>query len=337
MLTLVIIGALGLLALVQLARSFAMNKMGAWLEMKLSHVIFANSIRSAVQSKAMANSQQLRDLQTVKTFLTSPGLVSMMDVPWAVIFIIVLFILHPALGCLAIIGGTILIIFGIIADRSTKPLIETNNANFIKSMRQVDQVTRNAEVVDVMGLQDNVINAWQKLNKKVQDTQSLTTKRQAIFTEITKFIRLVIQISVTALGAYLVIAQEVGSAGVIIAASSLVGRALAPFEMAINSWKGYVTCRGAYDRLEKAFVMSNRNEDAMSLPDPEGKLDVENVFFAPPGSQRHIIKNVNFNLNPGDTLAIIGESASGKTTLAKLIVGISTPNMGSVRIDNASL
>jgi len=336
MLTLVIMLALALLGLIQAARAFAMNKMGSWLEDKLSEIVFSNSIRLALESKAMANSQQLRDLQTVKTFLTSPGLISIMDMPWAIIFIIVLFILHTSIGFLALISGIVLIIFGIIADRSTKPLIEMNNENFIKSMRQVDQSTRNAEVIEVMGMKNNIIASWQKMNQDVQKTQNLVTKRQAVFMEITKFFRLVIQISVTALGAYLVIQGEITS-GTIIASSSLVGRALAPFESAINSWKGFITCRKSYDRLAKSFNRYSNDSDRMSLPEPEGVIEAENIYFAPPGVPKHILKGVNFSLDKGEVLAIIGPSGSGKTTLAKLLVGIANPSIGTIRIDGASL
>ena len=336
MLTLVIILALALLGLIQAARSFAMNKMGNWLENRLSETVFSNSIRLSLESKAMANSQQLRDLQTVKTFLTSPGLISIMDMPWAIIFIIVLFILHTYIGFLAIIAGTVLIIFGLIADRATKPLIEMNNENFIKSMRQVDQSTRNAEVIEVMGMKKNIIASWQNMNQDVQKTQNLVTKRQSIFMEITKFFRLIIQISVTALGAYLVIQGQITS-GTIIASSSLVGRALAPFEAAINSWKGFVTCRKSYERLTKSFTRYSDDSNIMSLPEPEGIIGVENVYFAPMGVQRHILKGIGFSLNQGEILAVIGPSASGKTTLAKLLVGIANPSIGTVRIDGASL
>ena len=336
MLTLVIILALTLLGLIQAARSFAMNKMGNWLENRLSETVFSNSIRLSLESKAMANSQQLRDLQTVKTFLTSPGLISIMDMPWAIIFIIVLFILHTYIGFLAIIAGTVLIIFGLIADRATKPLIEMNNENFIKSMRQVDQSTRNAEVIEVMGMKKNIIASWQNMNQDMQKTQNLVTKRQSIFMEITKFFRLIIQISVTALGAYLVIQGQITS-GTIIASSSLVGRALAPFEAAINSWKGFVTCRKSYERLTKSFTRYSDDSNIMSLPEPEGIIGVENVYFAPMGVQRHILKGIGFSLNQGEILAVIGPSASGKTTLAKLLVGIANPSIGTVRIDGASL
>ena len=336
MLTLVIILALALLGLIQAARSFAMNKMGSWLEDRLSETVFSNSIRLALESKAMANSQQLRDLQTVKTFLTSPGLISIMDMPWAIIFIIVLFILHPAIGSLAVIAGAVLVVFGLIADRATKPMIEMNNENFIKSMRQVDQATRNADVIEVMGMKKNVIASWQGMNQEVQKTQNLVTKRQAVFMEITKFFRLVIQISVTALGAYLVMQGQITS-GTIIASSSLVGRALAPFEAAITSWKGFITCRKSYERLTKSFARYSDESGRMSLPEPEGRIEVENMYFAPQGVPRHILKGVNFSLDQGDILAIIGPSASGKTTLAKLLVGIFNPSIGAVRIDGASL
>ncbi len=336
MLTIVIVFALALLGLIQAARSFAMNKMGTWFENKLSSIVFSNSIKLSVESKAMANSQQLRDLQTIKTFLTSPSLVSIMDLPWAIIFIIVLFILHTALGALALIAGSVLVIFGIVAERVTKPLLEMNNENFIKSMRQVDQTTRNAEVIQVMGMENDVISSWQNMNEEVQKTQNLVTKRQAVFTEITKFFRLVIQISVTAVGAYLVTLGQITS-GVIIASSSLVGRALTPFEMAINSWKMFIGARKSYERLQRSFARYVDDSNKMSLPKPDGNIDVENVYYAPPGVQKHILKGVSFSISQGDVLAIIGASASGKTTLAKLLVGVAHPNIGTVRVDGASL
>ena len=336
MLTIVVIIALVLLSLVQGARSFAMTMMGSWFEYRLSKNVFANSIRSALESRANANSQQMRDLQTVKTYLTSPGLISIMDTPWAIIFIIVLFILHTYLGLLAIIGSAIIAAMGIISDRATKPLVEANNEEFIKSMKQVDQATRNAEVIEVMGLLRNINESWNKINDTVQTTQSLLNKRHAIFSEMTKFIRLILQICVTGMGAYLVLKGELSS-GAMIASSSLISRALAPFEAVINSWKGYLNCCKAYDRLDRAFMRYIDADNAMSLPVPEGRISLENVYYAPIGSQKHIIKGMNFIIEPGDIVAIIGNSGSGKTSLAKLIVGAWQPILGTVRIDGANI
>jgi PrtD family type I secretion system ABC transporter len=336
MLTIVVGIALALLGLIQGARSFSMTMMGTWFEHKLSKSVFANSIRSALESRANANSQQMRDLQTIKTYLTSPGLISIMDTPWAIIFIIVLFILHTYLGLLAVLGGVIVVFMGLITDRATKPLLEATNEDFIKSMRQVDQATRNAEIIEVMGLLKNVNNSWEKINDKVQNNQSLSTKRQSVFMEITKFVRLLLQISVTGMGAYLVLRGELSS-GAMIASSSLVARALAPFEAVINSWKGYVNCRKAYSRLDNAFIKHMNSDNAMSLPPPEGRISFENVYFAPPGGQKHIIKGMNFVIEPADVIAVMGNSGSGKTSLAKLMVGAWQPVIGTVRIDGASI
>lgn len=335
-LTLVITVALSLQSLIQGARAFASNRLGIWFESKLGETVFVNAIKSAKKSRAMANSQQLRDLQTIKTYLTSPGLITMMDVPWAIIFLIVLFVLHKYIGFLALIGGSIIVVVGFIGDKSTKKLLEANNENFIASMRNVDQVTRNAEVVEVMGFTRNVINSWQKFNQKVQVMQSLTNERQAFFMELIKFIRVMLQISVTGLGALLVLHGEF-SAGGIIASSSLVARALAPFESAINSWKGYINAKKSYDRLKEAFKHNERDEEKTSLPAPEGKIEVENLYYAYPGSNKHFIKGVTFQINPGESVAIIGPSGSGKTTLSKLIVGAADPTIGVVRIDGASI
>ena len=336
LLTLVIILSLIVLGALQGARAFAMNRMGNWFEQKLGEKVFSSSIQASLLSRGNANSQQMRDLQTIKTYLTSPGLIAMMDLPWAIIFLIVLFLLHSAMGFLTIIGGVLLIMIGLIADRATKPLVESNNDNFIKSMRYLEQSARNAEVVKVMGMESKVIHSWQKLNHKVQNTQSLTVERQAVFAEITKLIRTIIQIAVTGIGAYLVLNNQFSS-GAIIASSSLVGRALSPFEVAINSLKGYINCKKAYERLNGTFVMIGESDDNMSLPEPEGKVEVENLFFAPMGVQKHILKGITFSLNPGETLVVVGASASGKTTLAKVLVGCYEPSIGSVRIDGASL
>ena len=335
-LTMIIILALFLLGVIQTTRALAMHKMGNWLESTLSEIVFSNVIKLSSEFKGMASSQQLRDLQTIKTFATSPGLISIMDTPWAIIFIIALFILHTWIGSLALLSGLILILFGVVADRSTKSFIEKNNENFIKSMRQIEQSLRNAEVIEVMGMKSSLILFWQKINQEVQESQNVIIKKQAIFMEIIKFFRLLIQISVTALGAYLVTKGQI-SAGTIIASSSLVGRALAPFESAINSWKGYISFKKSYERLNISFDKYVNDSDKMSLLPPRGIMSAENAFYIFPRSSNHILKNISLSLQQGDSLVIVGASASGKTTLAKLLVGVINPIMGDIKIDGGSL
>ncbi len=336
MLTLVILFALAILGLLQLGRGFALTQMGNWFEKQLSAKIFTNSIKASLLAKGGGGSQQIRDLQTIKTFITSPALVSMLDIPWAFIFVIVLFLIHFWMGMLTIFGGIFLLLMALISEKITKPLHDASNEHFISSTRQVEQAARNAEVIEVMGLLPNIIKNWQETNEKVQGNQNLVNNRQAVLTEITKFVRLMLQILTTGLGAYFVLQGQM-STGAIIASSSLSGRALAPFEQAITSYKGFLNFRKAFERLEQSLERFNISEDRMTLPTPEGRITVENIFYAPPGMQRHVIKGVNFEIQPGEILVVIGPSASGKTTLAKLIVGGLAPQVGSVRIDNSNL
>lgn len=336
MLTMIIATAILLLALVQAARAFAMIKMGAWIENKLSDKVFENSIIASMNNKNIAGSVQMRDLQTIKTYLTSPQIISVMDTPWAVIFIVVLFILHVYFGVIALLGSLFLLGMSILSDRLTSPLLNANNDNFIKSMNKIEQTTKNAEVVNAMGLSPHIIKKWQKLNKKVQNTQSLATKRQTILSEFTTFFRTIIQISVTGIGAVLVINGQI-TAGVIIASSSLVGRALAPFQVAISSWKGFVQFRKAFSRLDKMFESYQCESTKMELPTPEGYLKAEGLYYSPPGYKKHILRAINFELPTGETLVIMGHSGSGKTTLMKIIVNAIQPSVGTVRLDNAKL
>lgn len=336
MLTIVIVFAILLLGALQVARSLSANMMGNWFERTLSSKIFSNAVLQT-SGRSAGGSQQLRDLQTIKTFLTSPSLISILDVPWAIIFIIVLFIIHTYMGVLTIVGGLVLITMAFVTDKLTKPLHEKSNEQFVTSMRQVDQASRNSEVIKVMGLLPNVLKNWQMLNFDLQSWQYLVSTRQTVLSEFTKFFRMTLQILVTGLGAYLVLQQEM-SVGAIIACSSLSGRALAPFEGAINSLKGMVNARKSYNRLEESLEGFNETHQVKtSLPAPEGHITAENLFYTPPGSQKHIIKGVSFEAKPGEILAIIGPSASGKTSLAKLIVGAYKPHIGTIRIDNANL
>ena len=328
--------ALTLLSLLQTARSLAMSKLGTWFENELSEVILLGIFQQSFELRSVANSQSLRDLQTIKAFISGPNLIVVMDMPWALIFISVLFMLHFKIGCLALISVIVLVLFTIVVDRHTKPLMVSNNNNLIDSMRYADQAIKNAEVIQAMGMKKNVINSWQVLNKKVRYTQDLVTKKRVIFTEFAKFFRLIVQISVTSLGAYLVIKGEL-STGAIIASSSLVGRALAPFESAVNSSKTFVKCYASYQRLKNVLYVFSKDSKKMKLPNPMGKIDVENLSLALPGMQKYTLRNINFTLDAGEVLAIIGASASGKTTLAKLLVGTQPASIGSIRIDGADL
>ena len=338
-----------------------MHRMGQWFEKRLSNTVFANAILAPTGTSPSGGgeggSQGLRDLQTIKTYLMSPGLITVLDTPWALVFIVVLFLLHTAVGWLTVVGALVIITMGLISDAKTKSLLKATNDAFVGSMRHTDQVSRHAETIKAMGMITNVTQGWNSLNETVQNTQDQMMRRQTFFTELTKFTRLLIQIFVTGLGAYLVLKGEFSS-GAIIASSSLVGRALAPFEAAIGSWKGFRNCQKAYERLSKSLgsgtespgtegsepPLGSRTHSRTQLPDPEGRLSVENVSFSfpgAPGTQSHgsktILKNISFFLNPGEILGVAGPSGSGKTTLAKVILNLFPPTEGDVRLDGAKM
>jgi ATP-binding cassette subfamily C protein len=371
MLTLVMILALGLLGFIQGGRSFAMHRMGQWFEKSLSNTVFERAIVGPLGTSPsggggdLGPSQNLRDLQTLKTYLMSPGLVTVLDTPWALVFIAVLFMLHPAVGGLTVLGALVIIGMGLLSDLKTKSLLKASNDAFAVSMRHADQVGRHGEAIKAMGMVHNVTKGWNSLNETVQTTQDQMMRRQTVFTEMTKFTRLLIQIAVTGLGAYLVLKGEFSS-GAIIASSSLVGRALAPFEAAINSWKGFRNCQKAYERLsrcldtqgldtvsletkslgletaspQKTLLRNGFLSDKTWLPDPEGKLSVEQVSFsfaAAPAGAPPLLRKINFALQPGELLGIAGPSGSGKTTLAKIILNLLLPTEGEVRLDGAKM
>jgi PrtD family type I secretion system ABC transporter len=336
MLTLVVLIVLITLALIQGARSFILLKMGAWLDQQLAPIVFMYTIRSSAEAKSIGASQNLRELNTLKNFLVSPQCTTLLDTPWSMIFLVVLFILHSWLGMLAVVGGVILLAMAYINEKSTKPLLEKTNEHYIKSMQLTEQASRNAEVINVMGLLPLVTRRWQRSNADLYYLQSKAGSRSAVLGEITKFVRMVIQIAVTGLGAYLVIKGEL-SAGGIIASSTLVSRALAPFEASIGSWKAVVGARKAYQKLSQLFEKNYHFSSGVAMPPPTGHLQVDGVYFAAAANQKPILKAITFEVMPGDVVAIIGSSGSGKTTLAKLLVGAIKPTVGTVRLDGVEM
>jgi PrtD family type I secretion system ABC transporter len=336
MLTIVILITLALLGFLQGIRTFALNAMGAWFEKQLSEKVFTNAVRLNLGSRGAGGSEQIRDLQTIKTFITSPNLLSILDLPWAFVFLLVLFLIHFWMGALTVIGGSLLLWFAFFANKFTKKLHESSNENFITSMRTVDQASRNAEVIKVMGLMPNIIKNWQNINRTVQSAQELVNARQNVISEVTKYIRMILQILVTGIGAYLVLKNEM-STGAIIACSSLSGRALAPFEQAVGSWKAFLNCKQSYMKLQKSLKNYREETEKMSLPAPVGNIAVEGVSYIPTGTNRPILNNINIGFKAGETVIIIGPSGSGKTTLVKVLLGVLKPTSGVVRVDGANI
>jgi len=336
MLTVVIMGLFVAFTFFSYIRSATLILIGKWFDRKIGEDLLSSSIATSSVMPGISGSQNLRDMNTLKSFLTGAGVTSIADAPWAIIFIVVLYMINFWPATIALAGGVILFLLAILNEKIvSKGMREANEKN-IKNLHYVEASTRNSEVIEAMGMTSAVSALWMKNNKEVLDTQTISSSRSALISSIAKFIRMVLQIAIMAVGALLVMNQEL-TVGGIIACSILSGRALAPFEGAISSWQGIRNAKDAYVRLNKSIDATPQRQQAMNLPTPEGHLSVEKVVYAPPGSQVPILKGVGFQLVAGDSLGMIGPSAAGKSTLAKLIVGVYKANSGEVRLDGADV
>ena len=333
--------------LMQIARSFTLIKVGEWLDNTLSPIIFGHSISASATKVNPASSQMLRDFQTLKTFLTSTGINTVFDAPWSIVYIIVLFLIHPYIGFITIAGAVIIVSLAFFNAIATNKTLGEATEFSIKGMGQADIANRNAEAVEAMGMIRNVKKNWAKFNKASLAKQSVASYRNGILSNISGFVRNIMQMAVTGTGAYVVVTtsgQDMTPGGMI-ASSIIVGRALAPFGNAIGMWKSISGAMKAYKTINESFDKHHERDQAMPIPHVDGHLTVENVYYAAPIPQGmpqppmpiHILKGVSFSLQPGEVLAVIGPSAAGKSTLAKLIVGVWEASSGALRLDGGDV
>ncbi|HXF15841.1 MAG TPA: type I secretion system permease/ATPase [Burkholderiales bacterium] len=277
----------------------------------------------------------LSDVAALRGFLTGPGVLALVDAPWFPIYLIVIFIFHPLLGAVASAGALSLLSLTIINERLTRPPLERLQSQGRRASRLIDAGLRNAEIVSALGIADDLTRRWQMQNDQVLDLQHQASRRATAMSGMTRFLRQLLQVMMLGVGAYLVIDRHVSS-GVMIAATILLGRALAPVETLIAGWKNLVDARSALRRLD-ALLANTAQRESTQLPAPEGRLVFDRVVFGVKGRERPIIAGISLELASGESLGIVGPSASGKSTLARLAVGVWEPTMGTVRIDGSDL
>jgi ATP-binding cassette subfamily C protein len=283
--------------------------------------------------------QPIRDLDQIRTFLSGLGPTALFDIPWVPLYIVVIFLLHPVLGIYAVVGALILVGLTFATERRSQAPGLAASKSGMQRMNFGETVRRNAEVIKAMGMGPTVADRWQSLNARHLSDQLVACDAVGGLGAASKVIRLLLQSVILGLGAYLVIHGEV-SAGAIIAGSIILSRALAPIELAIQHWRGFVGARQAHQRLTKLFEqIGDSSVVPVALPDPRRSLGVEGLTVAPPGRTQPVLCGVTFNLSAGDGLAVIGPSGSGKSTLARALVGVWSPvrSGGTVRLDGASI
>ncbi len=334
-LSLIAILATAVLAILEGVRSKVMQRIGSWVEHRVAPEGFVRALESTLRGRPY-RMEALRDLAVCRGYLGSPGALSLYDVPWVPIYIGVIFLLHPVMGFIALGGAVVLFGLTLASEIATSALLKEANTAGMASQRRADAISRNAEVIDSMGMLPSVIGRWRESVAAMTVPQQRAADRASFLVSMTKFCRLTVQIGILGAGAYLVLQQELTS-GASIAGSIIMGRALAPVEQMIGGWKQLVSARQSFRRLQSFLAMPRLRPPGLPLPEPVGKVSVERVSYAFPGQGVAMIKGVNFSLAPGESLAVIGPSAAGKTTLIRLLIGTLPPSAGTVRLDGADV
>lgn len=327
--------ALVVLALLEWIRSRLLVRAGIEFDRMLSLPVLNENLKSATGPAGGSSAKQgcLRDVQMLRNFLGGNAVFAFFDVPWMPIYFALIFILHPDLGLVAVFGGIMVFVLGFLTERFTRKRLESATMLNAHASNFLGATMRNASIVRSMGMINNVAGRWSKMNDIVIELQTRASRSAGLLHSVSKSLRVGLQVLIYAVGAYLAVSHQ-STAGVMIAASIVMGRALAPIDQAMATYKQSLEACGAYKRL-KEMLDSPNTPPSMDLPEPVGELSTENLVFAANG--RHIIKGMSFRLPAGQSLAIIGPSAAGKSTLCKLLLGIWAPTGGKVRIDRADI
>lgn len=331
MLTIVIVGAVILQTAFDALRRFILMRTAVEVAAQLGAPILSAAARASLQSNGREY-QVLGDLQQVRSFLVSRTLLSFLDAPIAPLFVLAVFLIHPHLGAIVILTAVLLLAFTIVNQRMTAdPFAEANTAQ-VKANLHLESMSRNSQIINALAMIPETVQMWGKDTASSLRAQVIAQDRNITIAAASKACRLLTQIAMLGWGAFLSIEGQL-TGGMVIAASIIAGRALAPIEGAIEGWNQYSQSKSAYGRITALLKSSPLNFDRLNLPKPEGRLDVERLLYVPQGTKRVVLNGIAFSLQPGDSLAIIGNSGAGKTTLGKMLVGSILPTSGSVRLD----
>ena len=336
MLSLVILLLYIVYAALDAIRSHTVIEVGKKIDAQLNHRTYTAAFEQNLKMKGGNAGQALNDLTTIRQFVTGPSLYAFFDAPWFPFYLIVIFLFNVWLGVFSTVCVLILMVLAYLNETVThKPLAEASTLS-VQSANMAGNNLRQAEVIESMGMLPALRERWFSLHRQFLERQALASQRSANFSATTKFFRTLMQSLALGFAAFLVL-ENLLSPGMMIAATILLGKATSPVEMVIGSWRQWRGTVSAYERLKKLLADNPPRVNGMSLPRPKGFLSMEAVFAAPPGVKQAVLKNVTFAIAPGDVLGVIGPSAAGKSTLARVSVGIwpSTPN--AARIDGADV
>ncbi len=337
MLTILMVCLLLALGGFEWVRSMVMIGASNRLEQRLRQRISEATFNRALLSGGMtASAQPMNDLSQLRQYLTGPSLFAFFDAPWVPIYLIVMYLFHPLFALCGVFAVIVMLILALANEKTTSRKLQDANALNSSVNNQLTGSLRNAEVIAAMGMGNDVRARQEDGSERILDLQSTASRQAGVFTSMSKSFRLTMQSLTLGLGALLALQQEI-SPGMMIAGSLLLGRALAPIDLLVATWRGFSVARAQYNRLGELLEQLPPRPLPMPLPDPRGQLSVEGLFVLPPASQTFVVRNANFDLAPGEALGIVGPSASGKSSLARAILGVWPSARGAVRLDGAEI
>ncbi|PIF04244.1 MAG: type I secretion system permease/ATPase [Arcobacter sp.] len=336
MLTLIVVVLFITMSLLEIVRSKILIRVGNKLDSILSQRVFDSLFELANKRPGKATSMPLSDLTQVRQFMTGNGVFAFFDAPWMPIYIAVLFFFHPLFGYFAIFAGIVLLCFTIINEYSTKEKLGEANSLSRQSSIFVDSNLRNAEVVNALGMRNCIRDKWEEKYYGFLNAQNDASNKAGVWANVSKTSRMLFQSLILGIGAYLAINMEV-TPGMMIAGSIIMGRALAPLDLLTNSWKGFSSARNSYARLNELLNEFPKDKEYMRLPDPKGEILLEQVVVVPPNAKQPSLQGISMQIDKGDVVGIIGPSAAGKSSLARVILGLWPLSQGKVRLDKADI
>ena len=338
MLTLFVLAALAVMEALEWARSETLRHAGDEFERMLMPRVYRAVFHMNLVRPGSASTQPLQDLRVIRDFLPSPAVAALPELPAALLFMIILYVVSPWLAFLALAGAVVQVGLAWGNEKRTQPPLAQANKLAIQGQQQADAMMRHADVVRAMGMRPALFGKWWDLQQAMLVAQAEASDRAGVFTSLTKFVQMVLSSALLGMAAWLLLENALlGGGAMLIVGSVLGGRILAPLAQAIAQWRSVVNVRESWKRLDAMLQQVPEAESGMPLPVPHGILTVEGLVAAAPGSQAQILRGVQFGLQPGQVLAVVGPSASGKTTLARLLVGVWPPLAGKVRLDGADV
>lgn len=335
-LTVIAVSLLLSYGLLEYTRTRLLVRAGLQFDEVLANPVFHRVVKQSILAPGSGAHVALGDIDKVREFMTGQGILSFFDAPWVPLFLALCFSFHPWLGMVATVGAVIIFGLALANEFSTRgALAEAGKAGQGASLF-ASATMQNAEVIRAMGMEKPLAGRWLTQHDEMLDQQARASGRGGAVVASSKFVRMSLQVAILGVGAYLAMMQEI-SPGIMIAASIVMGRALAPVEQSVQQWKGFVAARQSHKRLKQLFAAIPSDKERMQLPDPKGNIAVEALYAMAPGTRESILKNISFSVQAGDILAVIGPSGSGKSTLIRHLVGASVPASGAVRLDGTEM